>query len=330
MKRILVIGSNSFSGSWCIREALDRGHRVWGISRRKEIEEVFLPYKWSSNKGDFEFCQIDINNDISSLKGLICNIRPQVVISFAGQGMVAQSWQWPEDWYQTNVVALAKVVECLRNEDSLESFIHASTPEVYGNSKYGRVKENRVYAPTTPYAVSKAAFDMHLDCQYRSNAFPAVITRSANVYGEGQQLYRIIPRALWYGLNKKRLMLDGGGFSRRNFIHISDVAKATVDIVENPRPGTVWHIAGDNLVSIRKLVETCAMSMGMLLEELADDCDERKGKDNCYDMDSAALKIEYGWKASVDLDHGIARTLEWLKKNRDIVSQHDGDYIHEK
>ena len=44
--KILVIGSNSFSGSHFVAEALRDGHPVWGVSRSKEPHAVFLPYRW--------------------------------------------------------------------------------------------------------------------------------------------------------------------------------------------------------------------------------------------------------------------------------------------
>ena len=53
------------------------------------------------------------------------------------------------------------------------------------------INEGIVYKPSTPYATSRAACDMHLMNYYEAYNFPVVFTRAANVYGEGQQLYRI-------------------------------------------------------------------------------------------------------------------------------------------
>ena len=50
--RFLVIGSNSFSGSHFINEALKNNHTVFGVSRSKEPKTIFLPYKWSNEKSD--------------------------------------------------------------------------------------------------------------------------------------------------------------------------------------------------------------------------------------------------------------------------------------
>ena len=49
-KRILVIGSNSFSGSHFVNHALTEGAQVWGISRSKQPNKAFLPYEWQDKE----------------------------------------------------------------------------------------------------------------------------------------------------------------------------------------------------------------------------------------------------------------------------------------
>ena len=77
-KRFLIIGSNSFSGSNCVKQLLEKGFRVWGVSRSLEPNLIFLPYKWKSvnenqdlfsNK--FRFRKIDLNYDLNDLLKLI-------------------------------------------------------------------------------------------------------------------------------------------------------------------------------------------------------------------------------------------------------------------
>src|SRR3989338_4008923 len=99
------------------------------------------------------------------------------------------------------------------------------------------------YNPSTPYAVSRAAGDMWLKALYKSYQFPVVFTRAANVYGCGQQLYRIIPRAILYARLEKKLHLHGGGYSMRSFIHIYDVADATYRIALSGELGHTYHIS---------------------------------------------------------------------------------------
>ena len=90
-----------------------------------------------------------------------------------------------------------KLHDGLRKFDWLKRYVHISTPEVYGSCE-GLVKEDNPFSPSTPYAVSRAAADMSLLSFIKAYNFPVVFTRAANVYGEHQQLYRIIPRTILF------------------------------------------------------------------------------------------------------------------------------------
>ena len=147
----LVIGSNSFSGAHFVGHLIEHGHEVLGVSRSGEPNDVFLPYRWLPDwKEYFGFEQIDLNHDLDRLMDLVHSHRPSHVVNFAAQGMVAQSWDVPEHWYQTNVVAQVRLHDRLRKLDFLEKYVHVSTPEVYGSTD-GPVVENFAFAPSTPF-----------------------------------------------------------------------------------------------------------------------------------------------------------------------------------
>ena len=199
----LVIGSNSFSGAQFIKFLIENGHNVIGVSRSNQINDVYLPYKWENKKENFKFYSIDINQQLAELVEILNDLKPEYVVNFAAQGMVAQSWETPQDWYQTNVVGQVKLHDQLRKLKFINKYVHVTTPEAYG-STHGWIKESFNFAPSTPYAVSRAACDLHLMSFFKAYNFPVVFTRAANVYGPGQQLYRIIPRTILYArLGKK-------------------------------------------------------------------------------------------------------------------------------
>src|SRR3990167_2289219 len=208
MKKILVIGSNSFSGSAFIKHALLNDFEVIGMSRSAEPHSVFLPHRWLDAKAfnQYQYYQRDLNYHLDSMMSLIHEKKPNYVINFAAQGMVAESWVYPVDWMMTNVVSAVKFHEQLRRCKFLKKYVHVSTPEVYGSTQ-GLVSTLAPYNPSTPYAISRAAADMWLTALYKNYKFPVVFTRSANVYGPGQQLYRIIPKTILSIKTSKKLAL---------------------------------------------------------------------------------------------------------------------------
>ena len=325
-QRFLVIGSNSFTGSHFVRHLLDKGLEVVGVSRSDEPAEVFLPHRWGPCEG-FRFHRINLNHDLDSLMEVVEAQGSTHVVNFAGQGMVAQSWDRPTDWYQTNVVAQVGLHDRLRRVPTLEKYVHVSTPEVYG-SVDGPMVEGAAFAPTTPYAVSRAACDMHLQTFFEAYDFPVVFTRAANLYGPGQRLYRIVPRAMLCLRLGQRLPLHGGGLSLRNFVHVVDVASATLKVAVDGEHGEAYHVAGREVVSIRDLVYRIFRLAGVDPRDLVDEVPDRMGKDHRYELDSGKVRNDLGWVDEITLDEGLVDTMRWLDVNLETLSQVSVEYSH--
>lgn len=327
--KILVVGSNSFSGSDFVRHALLEGHDILAISRSEEVDPVFRRYGTMTSESNFKFRKVDLNALDSTDLDAVKAFRPTYVFNFAAQSMVGQSWSTPEDWYQTNVVSLAKFVNQLENLDSLERYVHITTPEVYG-STHDWISEGEPFNPSTPYAASRAAGDMHMRLMHREKNFPVIFTRSANVFGAGQQLYRVVPRAFLSALTGSTFELHGGGYSRRSFIHISDVSAATLLIASRGDLGTDYHISTDELVTIRDLVSNVYTMAGAELDLGQANAPDRIGKDAGYFLSSQKLKSQLDWEAKVSLGDGLQETLDWVKANLGKLREMPWDYSHKK
>jgi dTDP-glucose 4,6-dehydratase len=322
----LVLGSNSFSGATFVATALATGAEVVGISRSPEPDEALLPYKWRPHDR-FAFHALDFNRDLDRIEAVIRDRRPEYIVNFAAQSMVAQSWTHPEHWYQTNVVATARLVDRLKRLDFLKKFVQISTPEVYGSTS-GLVPETAPFNPSTPYAVSKAACDMNLLAYRRAFEFPVAFTRAANVCGPGQPLYRIMPRTVFCILTGQKLRLEGGGTSVRSFIHMQDVAEGTLEVARRGTPGDVYHLATDRNQTIREVVEEICRQMGARFEDCVETTPPRLAQDPAYLLDCTKAKTEFGWQPKRELTVVIAETIAWTKKNLDRLRDIPADYIH--
>lgn len=323
---ILVVGSNSFSGASFVDFALAKGVRVIGISRSIEPIPALLPYRWH-DCANFSFHQLDLNEELSAITTLVREEMPQYVVNFAAQSMVGESWQSPGDWFMTNTVSTVRFHNELRKFDFLKRYVHISTPEVYGSCT-GFVKEDFPFNPSTPYAVSRAAADFSLRTFHATYNFPVVTTRAANVYGPGQQLYRIIPRTIMFILLGRKLQLHGGGSSTRSFIHIRDVAEATWRIMCDGQSGSTYHISTNEVISIRDLVAKICGRMGVLFEDCVEIVGERLGKDAAYHLDSSKLRSELGWQERGDIDQGLDECIAWAQENFEELKKAPSDYIH--
>jgi len=326
MQTVFVIGSNSFSGASFVSYLLDQGVRVVGTSRSPEPDASLLPYKWS-DYSNFQFHQLDLNKHLTEIIQLISDTRSEYVVNFAAQSMVGESWHHPADWFMTNAVSTVKLHDELRKLSFLQRYVHISTPEVYGSCS-GFVKEDFPFNPSTPYAVSRAAADMSLRTFHATYNFPVVTTRAANVYGPGQQLYRIIPRTILFILLGRKLQLHGGGESTRSFIHMRDVSDATWRIAQNGRSGGTYHISTNEVISIRTLVEKICIRLGVRFEDHVEIVGERLGKDSAYHLDSTKVREELGWQEQVSFEKGLEDCVRWVQDNFDALKAQPYDYIH--
>ncbi len=325
--KIVVIGSNSFSGASFVDFALRRGAETIGMSRSSEPHEAFLPYRWDSSGKSFRFFPYDLNQHLDEIMALLDRERPPYVVNFAAQSMVGESWKYPEHWFQTNVVATVKLHDQLRRRDYLKKYVHVTTPEVYGSTD-GFIREDAPFNPSTPYAVSRAAADMSLRTFFDAYKFPVVFTRAANVYGPGQPLYRIIPRTIFFFKIGRKLSLHGGGHSRRSFIHFRDVADATWRIMEDGVAGETYHISTNEILPVRGLVEQICAKLGADFSKNVEIVGERLGKDAAYMLDSSKIRQQLGWSDRISLSNGLDECITWIDRFLPELRQQSLDYVH--
>jgi dTDP-glucose 4,6-dehydratase len=324
--KLAIIGSHSFSGNSYAAHALRR-EEVLTISRSRELPKVFEARSGRDFKEDKLIW--NLNEDSSDVIKAIKDNKISTIVNFAAQSMVGESWVNPEDWYEANVVSFSKFLNRLRNETEVDKFVHFSTPEVYGSTQ-GWVKESFNFAPTTPYAVSRASGDWHLKALYENFDFPVIFSRAANVYGQYQKLYRIIPKVVISGLTGTKVSLHGGGKSIRSFIHIHDVNNALDKIISHGKTGESYHISTNELITIRSLVEKIASKLNVKFSELVEETPDRPGKDYAYQLDSERIRTKLSWKDSITLDEGLDSTIFWVEKNLSLLMKMPSEYIHRK
>lgn len=247
-------------------------------------------------------------------------------MNFISESMVAQSWKYPSDWYYLNSYILPAFYHKISDYKFINKVIHFSTPEVYGSTKKN-VFENKNFQPNTPYGISRVTADQVCDVLFKYKQFPVITTRASNVYGEYQRLYRIIPKTILGILNKVKIPLDGGGKSMRNFIHVDDVSFALLKLIKKGKVGETYHISSDEIISIKELVKKISKKFDKNIYDVCKISKERLGKDHIYYLNSKKLK-RIGWSPSINLDTGIDRTIEWVKKNTKKLNKEKNFYDH--
>ena len=330
MNKVLIIGSNSFAGSDFVDYLLSKKFKVYGVSRNKEINKEHLRYKKNINLKNFKFLKINLNlkKDLNKLIMLIKKQKINYIVNFAAQGMVAESWINPEDWYLTNVVSNSILIKELKKL-KIKKYLNFSTPEVYGHTS-SLMKESNIFAPTTPYAISRSAQDLNLLAHYKTYKFPVVFTRAANIYGPYQQSFRIIPKIIISILTNKKIPIHGKGDTLRSFVYMPDVSKALFKILlDKKNIGETFHISSKRFISILQLVKLINKLMNIKYKNTYH-VRERDGKDLKYTLNSNKIRKLYSWSEQTDLINGIFDSIDWVKKNINYFKKASLQYKHKK
>jgi len=277
MNKFLVIGASSFTGKNFIQYLKDR--------RDPPIVEAGLrALQWLPQAKD------------------------NIVVNFAAVNVVAPSWEHHGKYFKVNVGRVMEMVDGLKTFTP-KRYVHISTPEVYGSTS-GLVREDHPYNPSTPYAVSRVAAELMLKCYWREYGFPVMFTRASNVYGPGQQLYRLIPKLIVSIRRGIRFPLEGGGNSRRAFVHVRDCCDGIYRVATEGQVGEAYNMSSPLSWSIYGVVEQVCKLMGVKVDDVTEIVPERPGKDQDYRLDDTKIR-KLGWNDWTDLKTGIEDTILW-------------------
>lgn len=311
MNKVCIIGAGGVFGTNLAGYLLERGYRVMGIGRSPKKPECF------SLGIEYPYYSYHITYELEYALDKISRFEPDTIVNFAAQGEGAASWD-ADNWrfYETNCVGLVRLVGELNKRRNFGRFIQVGTSELYG-SRSEPANEEAPVTPTSPYGVSKVAFDLHLKVMWDRLKFPMNIVRPSNAYGPGQQLHRVIPKAMIYGVTGRKLQLHGGGVSRKSYLHSTDVSAGIEYVMKSPL-GEIYNCAPDEPTAIKDVVAMCAHVLKIPFSTLCELAPERFGQDDTYWMDSTKLKA-LGWKQNIGWESGLITMYNWVKKYPELT-----------
>lgn len=327
--RVAVLGSNSFAGCDFVSLLLEDGrNEVLGISRSAERPPAFLAYARQS-RDRFAYRQLDLNRDFDAFLAALDDFAPQFIVNFAAQGDDAASWSHPGDFFQTNCVALAGLVDRLKDRTGLQRFLQISSSGVYGN-RAGTITEETGVVPQSPYGVSKTAADLFLLTYHAQFGFPVQIVRPPNLYGPHQQLFRIVPKSIVLLKRGETIELHGGGRAVRSYLHIRDASRAMLAILERGGVGEIYNVSPDSRSRIRDIVTIACELLGKDFDACTREVDDRRAQSSGQQIDSTKIRCELGWSPKMSLRAGIEDVRDWIEREWGALADAPLGYVHER
>lgn len=282
MKRnYLVTGAAGFIGS----------HVVDQILERSDVEKVFV-VDFLGDGSNIE----NLSNDprVNLIVQDLCNLSwkeklPNIdyILHLAAESHVDRSIKDPMAFIKSNVISTVNVLELAREDRA--RMVHVSTDEVYGHLDLedDPFTEETCMSPRSPYASSKASSDLialSYSTTYNTNVS---ITRCCNNYGPRQHTEKLIPTVITSLKEGKKIPVYGDGKNIREWIHVTDHARAIVEVLFDGKQGEVYNIPGSceltNLELIEKIIKA-TKGKDVKVEDYIEFVEDRAGHDFRYSL----------------------------------------------
>jgi UDP-glucose 4-epimerase len=302
----VVTGGAGFIGSHMVDLLLARGYRVRVIDNLAGGREANLAHH--SNESRLSFERMDIRR-LSPGEQSFQDV--ELVFHFAGIGDIVPSIERPSEYMDVNVQGTVNVLECARAANA-KKFVYAASSSCYGLAAIPTCEDHPI-APQHPYALSKYLGEQAVLHWHNVYRLPANSIRIFNAYG---------PRVRTTGsygavfgvffkqkLAGKPFTVIGDGQQRRDFVYVTDVAKAFLRAGESRFAGHVWNLGAGNPQTVNRLVE--------LLGGPVVHIPKRPGEPDCTWADVGKVQSELGWKPIVAFDQGVRRMMEDIELWRD-------------
>lgn len=243
-KRVLVTGSQGFTGRYMTTELRAAGYEVIGFGSHPAL--------------DADYVQADLT-DAAAVSRAVTHANPDVVIHLAALAFVGHADA--SAFYEVNLLGSRNLLQALANLDAPpEIVLLASSANVYGNQSGGRLSETTLPAPANDYAVSKLA--MEYMAKTWMDRLPIVLTRPFNYTGVGQAENFLLPKIVSHFVRRKDVIELGNLDVSRDFSDVRAVVSAYRALVECKPVGGTFNIASGEARSLRELLEICSEITG--------------------------------------------------------------------
>ncbi len=320
---LLVCGGAGFIGSNFIRHMLkkypdcrivnyDKLTYAGNLENLRDVED----------NPRYVFTQGDIV-DLAKLNEAIKKHQIDHVINFAAETHVDRSIHGGcKDFVLTNTLGVQMILDAVRF-NNLKKFVNVSTDEVYGAlglDEDRKFTEETPIAPNMPYAAAKAGGDLMCRAYFATHKTPVVVTHCSNNYGPYQFPEKLIPFFIFKLLKGEKAPVYGDGLNVRDWVHVTDHAKALDLLLRAGVAGEVYNIGADNE---RNNLEITKMILRIMNcgDDRIEFVTDRPGHDRRYAIDASKIRA-LGWTPDYPrekFERGLRETVEWYLHNKSWV-----------
>lgn len=245
--------------------------------------------------------------------------KAHFVVHFAAESHVTRSILNDKTFVETDVMGTQKMLHSLVKHPHVERFIHISTSEVYGSAETEPMPEEHPLNARSPYAAAKAGADRLVYSYCCTYDVPAVIVRPFNNFGPKQHLEKVIPRFITSAIRGRSLTVHGGGYAKRDWVHVLDTCEALDKILHIQDFDSIKHqvinIGTGKAVSILDIAQQILKHFD-LPESYIEVVGDRPGQVACHISSTEKAKKLLDWEAKRSLEDSLSEVINWYKDNQ--------------
>lgn len=336
-KRVLVTGHTGFKGSWLTKLLINAGAEITGYA----LEPPAMPalFRLADLEDRINHIIGDIR-DYDHLKKVFDETSPEIVFHLAAQPIVRTSYKEPRYTYETNVMGTVNICECIRNTDTVRSFLNVTTDKVYLNREWHwGYRENEPLDGFDPYSNSKSCSELvthsYINCFFKD--IPVSTARAGNVIGGGDfSADRIIPDCVRAVISGEPLIIRNPD-SVRPFQHVLEPLSLYMRIcaeqyTDSSKAG-FYNIGPDDsdCITTSQLTDLFAHYYGNGFRYEVRKEANAPHEATFLKLDTSLVRSVFGWRPVWDISKGVEKTVEWTKRwlDNEPAEQIMSDQINE-
>lgn len=299
--KVLVTGGAGFIGSHLCEQLYAEHHKVAVIDNLS-----------TGSRSNLLCEQKSILGDITSKEWFhaVDEFGPEAVVHLASQISVAKSIEDPLNDAIHNINGSLNVLGYCKDR-GIKKFIFSSSAAVYGDTSSLPITEEAHISPKSPYGISKCSVERYLEILQKEWGIDCTILRFANVYGPRQDasgeggVVSVFAKAIAQGVHP---LIFGDGNQERDFVYVSDVARAILLALNKPGGFTANVSTGKPTSVMFLLTEMCS------IYNLPPNYDQRQARaGDIYRsyLDNRFASEKLGWEPQTNLHLGLSQTLAW-------------------
>ena len=304
--RVLVTGGAGFIGSSVASALLAAGHEV------RILDDLSTGFA-ENVPDDAELVKGNVA-DVDVVRRAVAGVDQ--VVHHAAARAVQKSVDDPIATDRANTHGTVVLLKCALDAGA-RRFVYASSSSVYGGAAPLPTAETAPVAPRSPYAVSKLAGEQYCRVFAELYGLETVSLRYFNVYGPRQRpdsaYAAVVPLFIDAVRSGRPPTIHGDGRQSRSFTYISDVVAANLAVLAAPPQacrGQAYNIAGTSTATVLDLLGCIARLLGATATPVH--TEPRPGDVRQSWGDSSAAASAFGYRPSVELEDGMARTIAWF------------------